>query len=233
MKKILASLLALAMLFAFTACNPDSTQKTPGEELKDMFTSYASKVTVNDDGTGVVLGQEADETSRWGASTWLGETDKLTDFGDESITVSFQLDLSSMVMNDYTVFSLAYGDHTEGDDGWTFNYKTETIFSVMKTADGYTVGQVNNVFYNDNDGNRGLLNASANKKTITDADGIIDFSYTASYNEGILTVSLKAGNESLDFTINGDTSTGIKGIGYLWNCVSNIDTVEMLSLSKN
>ena len=60
MKKILASLLALAMLFAFTACNPDSTQKTPGEELKDMFVDYTSGLKVNEDGSGVILGQVVD-----------------------------------------------------------------------------------------------------------------------------------------------------------------------------
>lgn len=41
------------MLFAFTACNPDSTQKTPGEELKDMFVDYTSGLKVNEDGSGV------------------------------------------------------------------------------------------------------------------------------------------------------------------------------------
>ena len=39
--------------------------------------------------------------------------------------------------------------------------------------------------------------------------------------------------KAFDFTINGgeDAIAAIKGVGYLWNCMSNIDTVEMLGLS--
>lgn len=240
MKKILASLLALAMLFAFTACNPDSTQKTPGEELKDMFVDYTSGLKVNEDGSGVILGQVVDGTSHYGVSTWIGETDKLIDFDDKPVTVSFQLDLSSMKTNDYTTFSLAYGDHAwsigEETSGWGFEYNTETIFSVLRTANGFIIGQVNNVNYDDDNANRERVISSDNLYgEITDEDGIIDFSYIASYDgENGLSVSLNVnGEKAFDFTINAGASSAINGVGYLWNCVSNIDTVEMLSLSKN
>lgn len=237
MKKILASLLALAMLFAFTACNPDSTQKTPGEELKDMFVDYTSGLKVNEDGSGVILGQVVDGTSHYGASTWIGETDKLIDFDNNPVTVSFQLDLSSMKTNDYTTFSLSYGDHTWSttDSKWSFVYNTETIFSVLKTADGYIVAQVNGVNYDNDDVNRVNTSNSSNLYgEFTDEDGIIDFSYIASYDdENRLAVSLNVnGEKAFDFTINSGVSA-INGVGYLWNCVSNIGTVEMLSLSKN
>ena len=194
MKKILASLLALAMLFAFTACNPDSTQKTPGEELKDMFVDYTSGLKVNEDGSGVILGQVVDGTSHYGASTWIGETDKLIDFDNNPVTVSFQLDLSSMKANDYTTFSLSYGDHAWSTTGskWSFVYNTETIFSVLKTAGCYIVAQVNGVNYDNDDVNRVNTSNSSNLYgEFTDEDGIIDFSYIASYDdENRLAVSL-------------------------------------------
>ena len=244
MKKTLIIMLSLAVLMSFTACEdkPAGSVPTKGEELKELFGTYSSELSVNDDGTGIVLGLESDTDEsgeyRVGASTWLGESDKLTDFVEgESITVDFTLDLSSMAENDYTTFSLSYGDHhSETDGSWFFDYKTETIFTVLKTAEGYTVAQVNNVDYYGDETNRTLVSSSSKSKDVTDDDGVIDFTYTAQYNsEGkSLSVSLMVNDtEAFDFTINGgeDAIAAIKGVGYLWNCMSNIDTVEMLDLS--
>ena len=139
----------------------------------------------------------------------------------------------------FACFSLAYGDHAwsigEETSEWGFEYNTETIFLVLKTADGYIIGQVNGANYNNDDANRNtLINSDNLYGEITDEDGIIDFSYIASYDdENGLAVSLNVnGEKAFDFTINSGASA-INGVGYLWNCVSNIDTVEMLSLSKN
>ena len=96
--------------------------------------------------------------------------------------------------------------------------------------------QVNNVNYDDDNANRERVISSDNLYgEITDEDDIIDFSYIASYDgENGLSVSLNVnGEKAFDFTINAGASSAINGVGYLWNCVSNIDTVEMLSLSKN
>ena len=240
MRKLLVMMLSLAVvLMSFTACEDKPSVPTEGEELKALFGTYSSGLSVNDDGTGIVLGLESatDESGdyRVGASTWLGEDDKLTDFVDgESITVDFTLDLSSMVVDDYTTFSLAYGDNSEADGSWSFDYKTETIFTVLKTAEGYTVAQVNNVDYYGDDTNREYVSSSSNSKKVTDDDGVIDFTYTARYSAESLSVSLMVNDEeAFDFTINGgkDVIAAIKGVGYLWNCMSNIDTVEMLGLS--
>lgn len=167
----------------------------------------------------------------------MGEADKLIDFDNNHVTVSFQLDLSSMKANDYTTFSLSYGDHAWSTTGskWSFVYNTETIFSVLKTAGCYIVAQVNGVNYDNDDENRVNTSNSSNLYgEFTDEDGIIDFSYIASYDdENRLAVSLNVnGEKAFDFTINSGVSA-INGVGYLWNCVSNIGTVEMLSLSKN
>lgn len=241
MRKLLVMMLSLAVLMSFTACEDKPSVPTEGEDLKALFATYSSNLSVNDDGTGIVLGLESgsdeDGEYRIGASTWLGEDDKLTNFVDgESITVDFTLDLSSMKENDYTTFSLAYGDHSEANGSWSFDYKTETIFTVLRTAEGYTVAQVNNVDYYGDDVNREYVSSSSKSKEVTDDDGVIDFTYTAQYSDGdgSLSVSLMVNDEkAFDFTINGgeDAIAAIKGVGYLWNCMSNIDTVEMLGLS--
>lgn len=238
MKKIAVMLLAALMLFAFVACDNSTKVASEGENLKALFTTYADNVKVNEDGTGVVLVRtdvqvSETEQGKTGPSSWLGEIDKLTDFAGSPVEVAFSLDLSSMVENDYTVFSLGYGSNSEGESGYIFNYVTETIFTVLKTENGYKIAQVNNVSYNDDETNRTYVHSSESTKTIEDEDGVIDFAYTASFTAGQLETSLTANNEkAFDFTINGDPSAvaEIKGIGYFWNCASNIDTVELLNL---
>ena len=183
---------------------------------------------------GVKIGLEKDDKdgSSWGASTFLGAADKVTEFdGTNATTISFDLDLSALAEDEFTIFSLAFGNKGENEDGSAkFEYVTENIFGVIKTDAGYTVAQINNVNYTAAD--KDMILSSANKKEITDSDNVITFSYRYQYNGALSSELLVNDQSAITFTINGAEGKTMEGAGYLWNCNASNGNVVFSNLIK-
>ena len=202
-------------------------------ELIYYFENYADNLKKSENG--VVLGLITDEDSTYGASSWLGQKDKLTTYEEEPITIGFTLDLNAMNINDFTEFSLAHGTSSEADGAWAFGYITENIAAIMKTGDDtYKVAQVNNVFFSEEE-DRTLINASENFSEISDEDGILKCAFTVTHNGSDLAVSFSVnGEEAVIFSINNSSAiANCEGIGYLWNTIASTSDVVMSNLIRN
>ena len=198
----------------------------------DAFTNYNSALEETENGVKMGLEKDESDGSSWGASTFLGAADKVTEFdGTNATTISFDLDLSALAEGEFTIFSLAFGNKGENEDGSAmFVYVTENIFGVIKTDAGYTVAQINNVNYTAAD--KDLILSSANKEEITDSDNVITFSYRYQY-DGALSSELLVNNQSaITFTINGAEGKTMEGAGYLWNCNASNGNVVFSRLIK-
>ena len=249
MRKLLIILLAAMMLSVFTACD-DSTPEantipdgTKGEDLKDLFTSYAGNVTV--DGDWVVLGmtetKDGEELKSIEGPAIKFKENGVTEFGDDgSAEVSFTLDLSGLDSNEYTAWSLNYGD-AAGDwvaETYLFIQKTNAhSYTIAWAEDGITHTVINYIADADDmhEENIRILNAAEEKITITDDDDIITISLEASKSDKGVSVKATIGNDTVsinDFYKDGfGTLADITGIRTLWNVISNSDSVKMTAFN--
>lgn len=207
--------------------------------VKDAFGNYNDGLTASDDG--VVMGRS--EENGCGASTWLGETDKVTEFdGTYETSFSFTLDLSSLEVGDYTIFSLAFGNKGTMPDSESpmFNYVTEAMFGVIKTDEGYTVAMITNVSYADSAKDftqdqadaQNVATINASDKTFNVTGDSVTFTYTYSYDTQ-LAVSLSVnGEKAFDYDNILHLDAEMEGAGYLWNCNTSVDTVVLSDLVK-
>lgn len=213
-------------------------------EVYDAFTSYADNLEKLENG--VKLGQivDSNDNSAYGAAISFalanGDLDGIYELETGITTIGFTLDLTSFAENDFTVFSMNYVQKIDTDPGRA--YVTENMFGVLKTANGYTIAQINNTTFGN--GDRDLILASSNKVEIEDADNILTFGYKLNYNpqnnyETQLGTKLVVnGEEKITFTMNYNpvnTEAGISridGIGTLWNVTSNKDTAVFSNLVK-
>lgn len=209
-------------------------------EVYDAFSDYADNLEKLENG--VRLGQIVDpsDNSMYGAAINFalsyGDTDKIYELENGTTTISFTLDLTSFEENDYTVFSMSFRQNPD------YVYVTENMFGILKTANGYTIAQINNTTFGN--GDRDLILASNNKVEVEDADNILTFGYKLNYNpqnnyETQLGTKLVVnGEEKITFTMNynpANTEAGITridGIGTLWNVTSNKDTAVFSNLVK-
>ena len=249
MKKLIVIALSVMMLFAFTACDPSNDVKedpipegTKGAELKDLFTSYADNVTV--DGDWVILGMtktnagEPEALSSVDGPAIKFNESGVVEFGNNNAaTVSYTLNLSSLKDNEYTAWSLNYGD-AEG------NWKADTYLFIQKTAaHEYTValgdeGAAHTVinFIEDEEDmhaeNLRLISQvpAERKTTLTEEDDIVDITLTATKSDDAVELSATVEGKTITMnTFNPESATvaDIAGIRTLWNVISNSDEVKM------
>lgn len=210
-------------------------------EVYDAFSDYADNLEKLENG--VRLGQIVDpsDNSMYGAAINFalsyGDTDKIYELENGTTTISFTLDLTSFEENDYTVFSMSFRQNPD------YVYVTENMFGILKTANGYTIAQINNTTYGN--GDKDLILASSNKVEIEDADNILTFGYKLNFNSAatdftdqLETKLVVNGEEKITFTMNynpANTEAGISridGIGTLWNVTSNKDTAVFSNIVK-
>lgn len=207
--------------------------------VKDAFTVYNDAIAATE--IGFRLGQIKDDDSTYGAASYLGEADRVTEFGTGATTISFTLDLTSFETGDCIVFSLNFVKKGTMDGAPANTYVTESLFGVLKTETGYTVAQVNNTTFSAAD--RDLIEASQNTKAVTDADGNITFGYRFSYDataetdeEKLTSELLVNGEKALDFSVYispDNTVRDMDGCGALWNCFASKDTAVLYNLVKS
>lgn len=210
--------------------------------VADAFVTYNDGVSKTD--TGAMMGLS---TEGPGASTYFGEEDKVMEFdGANETSISFTLDLSTMEVGDYTVFSLAFGVEDTVEDGQTTSgHRNEAMVGILKTETGYTVAGFHNALYENyrgtttqaqaDEGNIAAINGSEKKVTVT--GDTITLTYTYSYDADAtdykLNVSLSVnGEKAFDYDGMSNRNAEIKGARYLWNISTNVETVVLSNLVK-
>lgn len=263
MKRILVILLASLMLFSFVACDdntptppaseepdtpvdpdtptPEEPEVKPGEELKALFALYGSNVKVSEDGSGILLGmedllEEGKLASVNGPSAYLDES-KLYAFDEgQSATVEFTLDLSSLIANNYTSYSLGFSNSAAEWIGEFFmlikkdnsagNYTVATYPGICHEVINYIADEADM-----HEENLKYINDSNTKKiTVNAEDDVLDIVLTASYTDDKPTVTATVNGEKLDLTYSVQSFTDVAGLRYLWNVISDVNTVELTSL---
>lgn len=238
MKKILLILLAIAMVFSFVSCDNSTPEVEEtvknGESLKKMFTYQADEVSVTDDGRGIILGQIRTENSVSGATAYLGENKLYPLTAEESATVSFSLDLSSLEKDDYTFFSLGYAN----ENG---EYNGESYLAIMK-GDGNkyilaTTPDIAHEYINYiqsmeqiEEYNVSAINSNEGKVEVESADGLLDVVITTGTDANAMASANGSKTVSLTYNLASTEHAEIKGLRYFWNVTSNVDTVVLTSL---
>ena len=195
----------------------DALGKTP--DVFKFFTTYADSCTQGE--KGIVLNKDTENGT--GASTYFGEDDKNYDWDGAQTTISFDLDLSGMQENDFSVWVLAFNKQT--DDGYA--HVNEIRFGIAKTADGFVVNELTGVAFDDE---TDLANILAGDKTFTESE--VTASFTVAFDSATkqLSYTMTVGGQELT---NAQTMTeDIVGLRSLWNAYLKGDGIELSNLTK-
>ncbi len=185
----------------------------------DFFTTYASASVKND--VGIVLNKDTESNS--GASTYFGETDKNYDWNGAETTISFDLDLSAMEENDFTIFVLGFNKQS-GDN---YVHVDEIRIGIAKTADGFVFDELIGVGYDDASDLAQIIDG---EKTFTESAVTVSFkiAFDADVNELDYTISVNDDGISNSKT----TADEVVGLRYLWNAYLKGDGVVLSNLVK-
>lgn len=191
-------------------------------DVFDEFTVYSSKSTK---GTkGIVCNLDTDANA--GPSTYFGEEDKNLEWDGSKTTISFQLDLSALEENDFTIWDLSFNKEKDGQFANTAEY--ELRFGIAKTADGFVVCDlfVPGVTFN---AETDLAEILKSDKTFDETTVTVSFEVEID-SDNVMTYTITVGDVEMEGT--GTFTCDVVGFRSLWNAFTNQDGVEAYNFTR-
>lgn len=188
----------------------------------DAFTVYSSKSAKG--AKGIVCNLDTDANK--GPSTYFGEEDKNLEWDGSKTAISFQLDLSELEVNDFTIWDLAFNKKEGNKFVNTAEY--ELRFGIAKTAEGFVVCDlfIPGINFNNETDLAEILKSSK-----TFGESIVTVSYEVAIDDSnVMTYAITVGDVKMEGT--GTFTCDVVGFRCLWNAFMNRNGVEAYNFTK-